>query len=180
MTSKSKVSRALVGVAVLALSGYAMSMPTLVGTTTDPIGINGLVVDGVTYDVTFTTSAPNSPFTPGSAGGIDAAVSLSSALNSLGVTELLGMPATVSELFVDLAKTFDGNTLYGGDTALSFSQLPWEADSAFFITPLPSWGCLAPVCNEGVTFTSVPEPTTIALFGLGLAGIAVSRRRRAR
>jgi hypothetical protein len=39
--------------------------PVLVGTTTDPTGINDLVVDGTTYDVTFSTTTLNT-FTAGS------------------------------------------------------------------------------------------------------------------
>jgi hypothetical protein len=39
----------------------------------------------------------------------------------------------------------------------------------FFLAPLPA----------GTSFTIVPEPTTAALLGLGLLGLAVSGRRRA-
>jgi len=38
----------VVGIALLAVCGTGVAARTLMGTTTDPTGINGLVVDGVT------------------------------------------------------------------------------------------------------------------------------------
>ena len=59
----------------LALSlAAANATPTLVGTTTDPTGINDLVVDGTTYDVTFSLTTLNS-FIQGTTLSVDAEVS---------------------------------------------------------------------------------------------------------
>jgi hypothetical protein len=56
---------ALLLAASLALPMSANAVPTLVGTGDLPTGVNGLVVDGVTYDVTFSLSAdPNQSGAP--------------------------------------------------------------------------------------------------------------------
>jgi len=89
------LSTALIGV-----GGYAGAQ-TLVGTTTDPKGIDGLVIDGTTYNVTFTNSQTGhngptdyslpSPFTYNTPASHDAVGQLSVALSSLGVTRLAGI-----------------------------------------------------------------------------------------
>ena len=55
-------------------------------------------------------------------------------------------------------------------SASSFSQL--NINSNF------SAGGLAAVVPEGVDPVTVPEPTTLAIFGLGLAGLCFARRRK--
>jgi len=69
----------------ISLSTAANATPMLVGTTADPMGINDLVVDGTTYDVTFSTTTLNS-FTYLSTLSEDADFYLTQALNMLGVT----------------------------------------------------------------------------------------------
>src|ERR1039458_2032392 len=70
---------------------------TLVGTTTDATGIDGLVVGSLTYNVTFENASydtvyPSAPtFLGNSSGAEDAASAIESALNSLGVTALTGI-----------------------------------------------------------------------------------------
>ncbi len=44
---------AVVGIVFLMSSSAALANPILVGTATNATGINDLVIDGVTYDVTF-------------------------------------------------------------------------------------------------------------------------------
>jgi hypothetical protein len=57
---------ALLLAAVLALPMSANAVPTLVGPNNWPEGVNGLVVDGMTYDVTFSLSAdPDQSGAPG-------------------------------------------------------------------------------------------------------------------
>ena len=86
----------LLAFALIGVSGSAMADPTLLGTTTDPTGVNGVVVDGTTYNVTFSSTTFDSPlftqFTFGSATSIDAATNLAAALTSLRVTSLAGVP----------------------------------------------------------------------------------------
>ena len=74
-------------VALLAASGTALAAPTLVGTTTNASGIDGVVVGPITYDVTFSTSSFDSTFTRQSTATTAAAV-LSTDLNTLKVTGL--------------------------------------------------------------------------------------------
>jgi len=67
----------------------------LVGTTTNPTGVTDLVVDGNTYDVTFSTDFflnvfPTGPQFNDWIPATDAATALAAALNSYGVTALGG------------------------------------------------------------------------------------------
>jgi hypothetical protein len=67
----------------------------LVGTTTNPTGVTGLVVDGNTYDVTFSTDFflnvfPTGPQFNDWIPATDAATALAAALNGYGVTALGG------------------------------------------------------------------------------------------
>jgi hypothetical protein len=89
---------------VAAGPSHAMS---LVGTPSDASGIDGLVVDGVTYDVTFYNSSYDSiysstvpTFLGNSGGAADAASALASVLSSFGVTELVGIGPQANALLV--------------------------------------------------------------------------------
>jgi hypothetical protein len=48
-------------VTLIGVSGSAIADPTLLGPMNDPTGVNGLVVDGTTYNVTFSTTIFDSP-----------------------------------------------------------------------------------------------------------------------
>lgn len=178
----------ILGLLALALCGAStcvMATPTLVGTTTDPTGIDGLVVGTTTYNVTFSITSFDSPFTYGTSASIAAAADLGTALNSLGVTEL-----------ASTAPTNDGSLILGVDNS-SGSNDETVCDAP---CTSPNWssasgslplailgGNLAGFTNsmtyiEAADFAAVganvPEPGTLSLFGLGLAGFALARRRR--
>ncbi len=93
----------LLGAAFQLLSSLAAAA-TLVGTTTNPTGISGLVVDGISYDVTFSTKSYNDLFTGAAPppifatnpnGAFDAESPLSEFLTSQGVIGLDAVPCAL-------------------------------------------------------------------------------------
>ena len=164
----------------ISLSTAANAVPVLVGTTTDPTGINDLVVDGTTYDVTFSTTTLNS-FSGGSLS-LDADAAPVAALNALSVTELGGtIPSGISILDVDNSlSSFEGPSCFNNGLPCIVGSWAASSDSGF-----PNLG------SSGAGFwyvqaadfavaptTGVPEPSTLALFGAGIIGLGASRRRR--
>jgi hypothetical protein len=160
--------RALVCIAFAVFSGAALSTPILVGATVDPTGINDLVIDGTTYDVTFSTVPTPSPFTAGTQQSQDAANSLASALTALSAVFFAPLGGS-------LALMVDGNT---------------SGDAAFYVPPSTqwfsgstnlnlSWGvnglCLDPFhCDVNIVvaanFVAVPVP----IVGAGLPGLMLA------
>jgi hypothetical protein len=77
-----KFSGGIAGAFLLIASfGIANATPTLLGNTTNPTGIDGVVVDGIDYNVVFSTTTFNT-FTDNSTLSIDSAAALASALNT--------------------------------------------------------------------------------------------------
>jgi hypothetical protein len=157
----------------------ANASPVLVGTTTDPTAINNLVVDGTTYNVTFSTTTLNT-FTQGSTLSNDAQTALESALNALSVTALgNASPSLYYELDVDNSLTMWnavdcavtcaagqwGGALNGGGFSLGLNDAETYYVEASDFTPVQT------------TTTGVPEPFTLSLFGAGLIGAGAMRRR---
>ena len=69
----------------------------------------------------------------------------------------------------------------GGWTHHSFSMLPWSGQEVYLVFTISDAG--DDVVNSGVVLDGVeqtPEPGTIALFGLGLAGLGLAVRARRR
>jgi len=168
------------GSASLAVCGAALAAPTLVGTTTNASGIDGVVVDSVTYDVTFSTSSFDSTFST-ILGAYDAAHALANDLQTLSVTGLSnggtsGVDCTAVAICIIWA---------GSSTALeatSFDQSWGNGTTASDVSPGCPGNFTGPqtftrtiVCLEAahwtnVTAAGVPEPATLGLMVLGLLG----------
>lgn len=181
---KSRVLR-LLAAALMGVSGVAGAQ-VLEGTSTDPTGIDGLVVDGTTYDVAFNTTTLNS-FTQGSTLSTDAANALTTALNTLGVTALGGGPSGDAAFYLAIDDTLsptDG--VFCSTTFTSSCTGPWLSvpyDGIVQITGLGSHGLVAvgggvAFYTEAADFTAVPIPASIWLILSGLAGLSLTGWRR--
>ena len=86
---------------------------------------------------------------------------------NLGLTAFNRLPFTVHTPFIDgVPPTF----------ALYTLQHPVD----FFDVNNPLGPPVFTIVSAEVTFTGVPEPTTVLLFGTGLAGVAIKARKRLR
>jgi hypothetical protein len=157
------------------------SAATLVGTTTDASGIDGLVVDGATYDVTFisasydTVYASIAPsFLGENATASDAATALANALNTFAVTE------TTNSTFGLQIPYFDSPGFEDfSDEAFNYDHAVSSAD----------WGALDGNPNSDsidysyeafVVFSATPLPSALPLFAGGLGALSLFGWRRKR
>lgn len=177
-TMKHRTLKIMLGVmALIGALGHASAMPILVGTTTTPTGVNGLVVGGVTYDLTFGSSFVSSPFSFGTADGQAASAALAQALNDLSVVGLNGVtcepvPAgPLCALYVD-----EPGVSGEADAARIGFTTSWESFPTC-IVGAPGCGVSQGLFVDWTVEGTVPEPATVALLGLSLAGIGFARRR---
>ena len=138
--------------------------------------------DGVTFDLTAAANNPiwsNRPSSPPSCTGSGAALSFQLLSKDTCLsTSPNEVPARRWDVLVFLGGvsfSFDGG---GGTQSLFFNSLPQQP----YGFPDPGCSETSIRCGQGewqiAVAQTVPEPTTFALMGLGLAGLGFSRRRR--
>ena len=183
---------------VLALTvslGLSVAAPayavTLVGTTTDASGINGVVIDSVTYNVTFVNGSYNSVYTSlptflgNNSGATDATTALISALNGLGVTNLDGLPPPTyyANLVAAVPEQYPVEGLVASATAacptepIVCAASSWGTEGALFTLPAAT---STTIDYAVFTVANTPLPAALPLFasGLGALGLLGWRRKR--
>jgi hypothetical protein len=168
----------LLAATLMGVSGAVGAAPVLVGTTTDPTGIDGLVVDGTTYDVAFSTTTLNT-FTYGTVLSGDASNALASALNTFGVTSLGGGSASYF-YFVNvdnsLAAASEGALCFPSGTQCSLGS--WGVRGLPTGYPFSCYGGHGCMVAADFTPAPVPVPASIWLILSGLAGLGLTGGRR--
>lgn len=174
----------------------ASASPVLQGAIANPLGVTGLIVEGVEYDATFSTKSFSDTFgssTPAflgnQAGAIAASIALAAVLNSAGVKTIGNVICSGNQFGTGCLYLFpwftDGQLIQAKDTSI-FQNYPsdtdwvggvWATQVSGIDSPLGEigGGYLAYV-NLTPTNQTVPEPNSLFLLCLGIAGVLFARR----
>jgi hypothetical protein len=188
----------LVMAMLVTFNGVAAADPTLVGTTTDPTGIKGLLVGGQLYDVTFSTKSYDSLFTGAappptflnSPNVFLTETALSSFFGSSHVTSLGGGACggtTSCAVFVPSGVVSVSGTVTTNGAFTAFGQhgsANGAGDPGLDVTKSVGKNTVATTGTyyEYAVFTPraahVPAPDMLGVTAVALVAIALARRRR--
>ena len=183
----------LTAVALSSALGRAFAAPTLSGIPdpVNPSGIDGLVVQGTTYNVRFGPTFTSSPFLFGTPEAQAASVALAQALTDLRVSGLNGVNCTVPFFPINHCALYVDEPVSNIADAARLEFSPRWIGFPACVVGTPGCGI-----NEGrfVTWivatpatTATPQevpairsPLALALLSLGLFGLAPMQRRSRR